>query len=262
MDNYENSLWPLIYDQYNQGRHEKELEFYRAELRQSKGKALEIACGTGMIFLNLLIEGADIYGFDIAEDMLRLLYAKADSAGIQDINERVSVQNMVDFNYDTKFDEVLIPARSFLHLLTQGEQIACLRNTYNHLSSSGRLLINFFNPNLSFLAKDVVESDQFVHLATFDHPHAAGEKIELYYRQANNIPEQIQNITWKFACTDAEHLTTMRLRWIYKEEFKLLLRLAGLSKWELYGGFDKSPYSYESAEMVWIITKSASRAFA
>lgn len=35
----------------------------------------------------------------------------------------------------------------------------------------------------------------------------------------------------------------------------LLLKLTGFSKWELYGDFDKSPYSYESKEMIWIIKK-------
>ena len=255
MNNYENNLWPLIYDQYNQGRHEKELEFYSAELRQSRGKVLEIACGTGMILLNLLSKGVDTYGFDISSDMLELLYKKADSTGIQDIRDRVSKQDMVDFTYDMKFDEIFIPARSFLHLLTQEAQVRCLQNIYNHLNDDGRFLINFFNPNLSFLVKNSVESGQFSLLNTYDHPHEVGEKIKLYYKQENDIPEQIQDITWKFSYSDNEHLSTMRLRWIYKEEFKLLLKLSGFSKWELYGDFEKSPYAYGSPEMVWIVRK-------
>jgi len=43
-------LWPLIYDQFNHGRHEKELEFYKREFKNRRGKVLEIACGPGMIF--------------------------------------------------------------------------------------------------------------------------------------------------------------------------------------------------------------------
>lgn len=66
MDNYDNNLWPLIYGQYNHGsRHEKDLEFYYNEVKHRTGKVLEIACGTGMIFLKLLSRGFNIYGLDI-----------------------------------------------------------------------------------------------------------------------------------------------------------------------------------------------------
>jgi len=64
--NYQSKQWTLIYDQFNQGRHQKELAFYRAELEQSASPVLEVACGNGMIFLELLQEGFDIYGFDIS----------------------------------------------------------------------------------------------------------------------------------------------------------------------------------------------------
>ena len=32
----------------------------------------------------------------------------------------------------------------------------------------------------------------------------------------------------------------MTARWIYKEEFQLLLRLAGFSRWQLFGTYDGS----------------------
>ena len=58
--NYEDELWALVYDQYNQGRHQKELLFYKTELGDCAGPVLEIACGTGMILLKLLLQGVDI----------------------------------------------------------------------------------------------------------------------------------------------------------------------------------------------------------
>lgn len=47
----------------------------------------------------------------------------------------------------------------------------------------------------------------------------------------------------------------MDVRWIYREEFKLLLRLGGFTRWELYGDFHKSAYRTDSREMVWIAEK-------
>ena len=43
------------------------------------GPILEVACGTGMIFLPLLKKGLDIYGFDVSEQMLERLFYKAKS---------------------------------------------------------------------------------------------------------------------------------------------------------------------------------------
>lgn len=48
---------------------------------------LEIACGTGMIFLQMLSEGIDIYGLDIADPMLNVLLKKADVIGLADVKE-------------------------------------------------------------------------------------------------------------------------------------------------------------------------------
>ena len=41
----------------------KNWSFTKGNSRTGGGKVLEIACGTGMIFLELLSEGIDIYGF-------------------------------------------------------------------------------------------------------------------------------------------------------------------------------------------------------
>lgn len=46
------------------------------------------------------------------------------------------------------------------------------------------------------------------------------------HRQTNEIASQRQNITWRFTTATGDIETTMLIRWIYHEEFKLFLRLA------------------------------------
>ncbi len=252
--NYEDKFWALIYDQYNTGRHEKELVFYLDELKDCKGPVLEVACGTGMILFKMLEKGLDIYGFDISEEMLQVLYSKAKVEGYSEIRDRVSKQNMLNFHYDKQFDAIFIPARSFLHLTTQEKQIACLRNIFAHLKQRGRLLLNFFNPNLECLLVHSAPSSDYEHFDTFTDPHTK-EPIEVFFKQQNDISKQVQNITWKFVTKDSERETKMYLRWIYKEEFQLLLRVAGFRDWTLYGDFDKSAYCRESNELIWVVEK-------
>jgi hypothetical protein len=47
----------------------------------------------------------------------------------------------------------------------------------------------------------------------------------------------------------------VKLAFIYKREFELLLRLAGFKKWKVYGGFNYEPLKSYKQEMVWIIEK-------
>ena len=258
---YESTWWALIYDQYNSGlrkkTHEKELSFYSSELARCKGPVLEVACGTGMILLELLERDIDIYGFDISAAMLDMLYRKAADREIQDIRHRVTRQNMADFKYDQLFDAIFIPASSFMMLTTQEEQIACLKKVHAHLKVDGRFLLNFFIPDFE---KDILghaeASDHYGELGDFVHPDT-GETIVVTHNQVSNIAEQTERYIWKFTSKDSEHEVPMHARWIYKEEFQLLLRLAGFRTWKLYGDFDRSEYRGRGKQesLIWIVEK-------
>lgn len=250
--NYQSGLWTKIYDQYNSGRYEYELDFYKKECTVQNGKCLEIAVGTGMIFLKLLEKKLDIYGFDISEQMLNSLYNKANSLGFpeHDVTERISCQNMVSFSYPHKFDLIFIPARSFLHLTSQEDQINCLAQIYNHLNAGGRFLINFFQPNLESIVKKSKPDKGWQHHSRYQFEDDT-PPIELLYRQTNDIPNQIQHIEWKFVENRREIITKMEVRWVYKEEFQLLLRLAGFKKWNVFGDFNKTELTNDSNEMIW-----------
>jgi SAM-dependent methyltransferase len=253
VDNYQHDLWAAIYDQHNHGRHEEELAFYTRELRTCKGPILEVACGTGMILLSMLEQGMDVYGFDISAQMLDVLYAKAEARSIPDIRDRITRQNMVDFRYDVRFDAIFIPARSFLHLTTQDEQIACLTNIRAHLKDGGRFLLNFFTPSLEALLKYARPAQDFAPHSTYVLPET-DTTVELAVAQESDLANQVQHITWRFTLGGADHEIKMFVRWIYKEEFQLLLRLAGFHRWEVYSGFHRQPYDGDG-EMVWIVEK-------
>ena len=253
MLDYCNDLWPLVYDQYNHGRHEQELSFYTRQLAPCTGPVLEVACGTGMILLPLLERGLDIYGFDLSAPMVEALLARAAREGHTDIETRVTVQNMVDFDYDMQFEAILIPARSFLHLTTQEEQIACLQNIHRHLHDGGTLMLNFFTPSLQALLDHTQRDPAFQEFATYRHPET-GQEIKLSFCQVNDLARQVQHITWRFQLGDETHDSPMRVRWVYRWEFELLARLSGFRVAALYSGFEGQPYQGDG-EMVWVLEK-------
>lgn len=255
MRDYCNLLWPMIYDQYNHGRHEHELAFYSQELKACNGPILEVACGTGMILLPLLDQGLNIYGFDLSEQMLDTLLTKAAKSGRTDVPRRVTRQNMIDFHYDMLFDAVFIPARSFLHLPTRDDQIACLRTIHRHLRDHGRLMINFFTPAEEALRSRLDPNPPFSDFETYTDAES-GRTIKVMFRQVNDLVQQIQHITWRFQIAGEVQETPMFVRWIYTDEFESLVKTTGFRVAALYSGFDKTPYSGDG-EMVWILEKES-----
>ena len=249
---YNSDLWALIYDQYHQ-RNSSELPFYRSELATCTGPVLELACGTGLLLIPLLEQEWDMHGLDLSLPMLDVLYQKADQKGMADIQQRVTCQNMVDFQSETSFEVIFIAARSFLHLVTQEEQIACLRNIHHHLQPQGRLLLNFFTPRHDMLVRYASGDSGFMDRGSFTHLET-GEPIQLSMRQTNDLANQVQHLTWRFQIGSECRDVPMTVRWIYRSEFELLAKLTGFEVAALYSGFERELYKGEG-EMVWVLEK-------
>jgi hypothetical protein len=123
------------------------------------------------------------------------------------------------------------------------------------LKPHGRFIVNFFNPNLRLIAEKQKKEPAF----TFQGHYTGddGIEIELWAAQSNDTLNQTQDITWRFLYGQKQTSQdqSMRIRWIYSEEFKLLLQLAGFSEWKIFGDFDRSPLTAESPEQIWIVRR-------
>lgn len=252
VDNYDNPLWPLLYDAHNAARHLKETAWYAERVAERGGECLVASCGTGSMLLDLLERGADAHGFDISPGMLSVLHAKARARGVADIRRRVTRQDLIEFRYDRKFASVLVPARSFLHVATQEEQVACLRNILAHLEPGGRLLLNVFAIDHRRLLEDARPATEFRVVGTYPHPGKDGATIELSLRQHNDLVTQTMHLTWRFRVGDDRTESRMVLRYVHPEEFRLLFRHAGFRSCAVAGDFDGSELAHGSPEQIWI----------
>lgn len=206
--------------------------FYLSEAKKARGPVLEVACGTGRIYLRLLEAGVDAYGIDLSKGMLSKLEKKATARGFK---PKVKLADMRNFRLNKKFSLIIIPFRSFLHLLTIDDQLATLKRIRCHLAKGGKLCLNFFYPSREYISKN------------FGHEVPRAKKQGLEWRDFSdfeNEPDQIVKsrsravkngrIVAKWQC---------KLAFVYKREFELLLRLAGFSRWKVYGGFKMIPAS-------------------
>jgi SAM-dependent methyltransferase len=123
-----------------------DIPFYVGLAREaaSRGEAvLELGCGTGRVTIPMARAGAEVVGLDSAPAMLDIARARAAREGV---TVHWVEGDMADFELRQTFGLVVIPFRSFLHLVTPEEQRSCLASIHRHLVAEGRLALNFYVP--------------------------------------------------------------------------------------------------------------------
>ena len=231
------------------GRLDYGLEFYVDLARQSGGPVLDIACGTGRIMLPSLQAGIDIEGLDLYASMLDRLRRKASALGI---NPRLHQADMSDFRLDRCFALVMIPFNTFVLNMTAEAQIRCLQLCREHLSPGGLLVFDTFFPASSLIAAP--DGNRVLQLESA-HP-LAGLPTRVYNTRSFDRVAQIQRSHVEIEILNSggeitvSHAYDISLRWIYKSEMELLIRLAGFSRWQICGDFDRRSLEHETDAMI------------
>jgi ubiquinone/menaquinone biosynthesis C-methylase UbiE len=111
-----------------------DLEFYNDLALKSGNKALELGVGTGRIAIPLARAGLRVFGIDSSVYMLEVAKEKLAKETVS-VRRRVTLKkgDMRDFELHQKFQFVYIPASTFGHNVTVGEQRQALACVYRHL---------------------------------------------------------------------------------------------------------------------------------
>lgn len=246
-----------FYDAYFTGL-EGEVDFYIEEALDSGGSVLELGCGTGRVLLPIARAGVEIVGVDIAESLLGVLRKKL-AAEDPALRDRVEIfeANMCTLELGRHFAAVLVPYRTFQHLLDPIDQQQALRCIGEHLEPGGRLIFNTFDP-LAELVRDGFNAPVRRDLDFVD-AHT-GHRISVYYsRQADPEVQVVEQevVFEEFAPTGqslGRQVSLLQLRWTPQGEMRYLLERCGFSVEALYGDFDGAPHA-GFGEQIWIASK-------
>lgn len=234
---------------YHHQRDSVDNEYFQNEIIRTKGKILEIGVGTGRLFMNALNEGADIYGLDISEAMLNILYKKLH----KDQYYRISQQNIIDFSFDFKFDLIVAPFRVIMHLLDKNEQIRAIDNVYKHLNSNGRFIFDAFVPDLNYLIKD------FDNYVDFEGEYEPGRKVRRTVSSTPDIISQIIQVTFHLEWEEDNELKhddwVVPLRFFFRYELEHLIERTRFKKYRILGDYMGNELNQESKEFVIICQK-------
>ena len=266
MDFYEAAA--NLYD-HTFGRAELEGErgdvaFYVQEARQAGSPVLELACGTGRVLIPIAHAGVPVVGLDSSPAMLAT--ARKKLARLREATrQRIELVegDMRSFSLDRRFDLVIIPFRSFLHLMTPADQRRALGRIREHLTDDGRLVFNIFDPRLDMIASHLGHRGHPLEKESeFTHPETGRQVVEWVRRRYDAANQTIEEERI-FEELEAGGRVVSRtpaplaLRWIYRFEMEHLLELSGFTVEALYGGFDRGPF-HHGGEQVWVARRASS----
>lgn len=199
--------------------------------REAGGPVLEVCCGNGRLLVPAAQAGVDIDGLDLSPEMLDGLRAKLAAAGVR---AGVYVGDMTRFVLPRRYALVFIAFNSFLHNLTQADQIATLRCCRAHLAPGGRLALSVFHP-----AADKLLEWAAGEKVVKEIPNAVGPgRVRVVDRTVDERVEQIRAVTRRLEFLDdagalvRTAMLPFSIRYVFKPEMELLLRAAGFGRWQ------------------------------
>ena len=240
-----------VYDLFY--RHEEDVKFYVDLSKKYGDPILELACGTGRVLIPIAREGFRITGLDISESMLNVLNKKLEKES-DDVKGRVNVVkgDVRDFNLGRKFKLIILPFSSIVHLISFEDILNMFNCVKKHLMDGGVFVFDTFIPNYKYLSQrtrtyfDVRRIDENKELLVWE---SASYDLTNHLIEVNRYVmvlegEHVERHVWRYL-----------IRYWFKTELELLLKLAGLDRYEVYGGFNYERYNYDRGRMVFIVRK-------
>ena len=240
-----------------EGMH-SDVAFYVEEARRAGSPVLELACGTGRVLLPVAEAGLTVVGMDSATAMLAIAREKIGTLP-EATQQRIELVegDMCSFSLDRRFKLIMIPARSFLHLMTPADQRQALGCIRDHLADDGRLVLNIFDPRLETIAAHLgTLGTALKRLREFTHPET-GRRVVVWEARHYDPAQQILEEERIFEELDADGKVVaktyapLRLRWVYRYEMQHLLELSGFAIEALYGSFERGPFRH-GGEQIWV----------
>ncbi|HVL32259.1 MAG TPA: class I SAM-dependent methyltransferase [Actinomycetota bacterium] len=253
MDPY--ALMVDFYDEWS-AHMTADIDFYVRKAAEARGPIVELGAGTGRVSIPLAAAGAQVIAVDNSDAMLVEGARRAAAAGLAD-RIRFVPGDMRTYVADPPVELVIIPFRSFLHLMTMEDQLSALDAIMRSLEPGGRLIMNVFTPDPALM---VAYDGQRKLQASFVDER--GRRNEIWSERHNDLASQTlhYSVTQEVYEGDAAVASATADAWfelhmMYPFEMRHLLARAGFALEAMYGDFDERPYGPGPDEMIVIARK-------
>lgn len=214
-------------------------EMFRAEVVESTadflaelaagGAALELGIGTGRVALPLKRRGVAVHGIDLSRSMVKRMRAKPGGAEID-----VTIGDFATARVDGTFTLAYLVYNTVMNLTSQEAQVACFRNVAAHLAPGGCFVVEVMVPELRLLPPG--------QLVRPYPPNGARWAYDVY-----DIATQEMSSNYLTIADGRGDVHSVPFRYVWPAELDLMARLAGLRLRERWGGWDRRPFTSDSA---------------
>jgi ubiquinone/menaquinone biosynthesis C-methylase UbiE len=255
-DNYYHDRVASTYDATSPGI-PGDVDFYVELAREAHAAGLpvlELACGTGRVAIPIAQAGVRVVGIDRSPQMLAIAREKAASIDSIELLDG----DMRSFALDDRFGLIFIAYRSFQHLMTVADQLACLECAREHLATGGRLSLNLFNPDILAIAEWLgVRRGGLQRFADYTHPESGRQTLRWESRSYKREAQRVDSLRLHEELSDDGAVISrayrhLKLRYVFRYEMEHLLARAGFTVEALFGDFYGNAFGDESSEQVWV----------
>jgi SAM-dependent methyltransferase len=221
-------------------------DYFLRTIESTKGPVLEIGVGTGRFFIDALQSGADVYGVDVSETMLRQLRNKLGN----EHRHRIFHQDARSLHLDRTFDLIVAPFRVFSHLIEPGDQLRALNSVFDHLNPGGRFIFDLYVPDLGILLNGINEQ------IDFEGEYAPGKKLKRVVSANADLIRQVSSVTMTLTWDDETGVRTeswqFPMRFFFRYELEHLVHRSKLTLKHIYGDYEERELGPESKDFVMV----------
>ncbi len=202
------------------------------------GPALEFAIGTGRVALPLAARGVSVSGIELSPEMAEQLRAKPGAGDIA-----VTIGDMMTTRVAGAFRMVYLVWNAIMNVTTQDEQVAVFTNAAIHLQPGGCFVVEVVVPQPLTLPQGEIGrvftmEDDHVGIDTFD--------------------DRVGQISWSHHWMAARGRLIRHsapYRYVWPSELDLMARIAGLRRRDRWAGWDRAPFTSDSANQIAVFEK-------
>ena len=215
----------------------------RLEELSCGGPALELAIGTGRVAIPLVERGVSVSGIELSQPMIDRLREKISEEELPVVHG-----SMTTAQVGGTFNVVYVVFNSISCLLTQAEQVACVRNAARHLAPGGCLVVELFVPDLRALtpgktASTFLNEPGYIGLDTWEP--AAQRLVSHHFRFTPEIGDNRR-----------AHVFRSRHRYIWPAELDLMAQLSGLDLESRHEDWRGTPFTDDSSDHISVYRRS------
>lgn len=244
------AAWAPFYAAHMDEIERSDVTHYVEEARAAEGPVLEMACGTGRIYLELLDAGVDADGFDASSGALSVLLERAAAEGL---DPSVWRADMRSFGAGRQYDLVVCPFNALQHLHGIDDQLAAFGAVHDALAPGGRFVFDVFVPDFEVICGTYGEWET----ATVER---RGETYE-HRSRSRFVDEVAQLVAVELEAVapdgDVVAATSHEIKLLPKREVELLVRSSPFDDWAVTGDFTGEPLADGHSIQVWELRRGA-----